>query len=251
MTSVTVRISQVKQPRGGYLPPKIFTEISLKDRTTLNEKENIHSSLVGLCVDYLTRYIMGSSAEESFRISLAGALSIGKGLMSNFLISNIKGLDDYSIICACKLVGYDVCARSSIMGYKPVEDINADSATLENIRTMVKRCISFWDIYGPIILEGFTFGSGYTPLVTSGDGDYLTKDTLWDLKVSKNKISNKHTLQLLVYYMLGLRSTYKEFQHIENLGIFNPRLNILNTLNILDIDRNIFDAVSRDVLGVT
>ncbi len=40
----------------------------------LNEKEKFHASLIGLAVDYLTRFLMGTSAEEAFKISLQGAL---------------------------------------------------------------------------------------------------------------------------------------------------------------------------------
>ena len=35
---------------------------------------------------------------------------------------------------------------------------------------------------------------GYTYDVDRGDGDYLTEDTLWDYKVSKNKLTSKTTL---------------------------------------------------------
>lgn len=40
---------------------------------------------------------------------------------------------------------------------------------------------------------------GYTYTFESGDGDFLTADTLLDFKVSKSKPTNKHNLQLLMY----------------------------------------------------
>lgn len=46
MVSVTQRISKVKQPRGGYIKPKDFIVTDLLDDNILNERENIHSSLV-------------------------------------------------------------------------------------------------------------------------------------------------------------------------------------------------------------
>ena len=39
---------------------------------------------------------------------------------------------------------------------------------------MVKRSLAFWKEYGPITKDGFTFEGGYTDIVSSGDGDYLT-----------------------------------------------------------------------------
>ena len=98
---------------------------------------------------------------------------------------------------------------------------------------MVERSIAFWKKYGPITKDGFTFEkNGYTKTVDSGDGDYLTEDTLWDFKVSKSKPTNKHTLQLLMYWIMGQHSGKPEFKNITKLGIFNPRLNTVYTLNI-------------------
>lgn len=138
MYSVTKRISMVKQPYGGYLNKKQFDITSIDDGKTLNEAENIHASLIGLAVDYLTRFMMGTSVEEAFKISLQGALCLDlflnnasgkKGLAlgnAKKLLKGIKGLDNESVSNACKLVGYDVCFRAGVIGYKPVEEIKPD-----------------------------------------------------------------------------------------------------------------------------
>ena len=165
------------------------------------------------------------------------------------LISKIKGLDDKSIINACKVVGYDVCFRAGIIGYKPVKEIQPDTETIENIRIMVNRCLAFWKEYGPVEVDGFTFEGGYTEIVSSGDGDYLSQDTLWDLKVSKEAPKNKYTLQLLMYYIMGCHSIHKEFQKIKRLGIFNPRLNKVYLLEIANISDEIIQEVSSEVIG--
>ena len=54
MVSVTQRIAEVKQPRGGYLPIKQFNVIKLDDGIELKE-ENVSGSTVSLVVDCLTR----------------------------------------------------------------------------------------------------------------------------------------------------------------------------------------------------
>ena len=54
MYSVTQRISKIKQPRGGYIKRKDFTCITLEDGIELNSQENIHPSLIGLVIDYMT-----------------------------------------------------------------------------------------------------------------------------------------------------------------------------------------------------
>jgi len=249
MYSVTQRIRAIKQPRGGYIKPKEFTETTLDDGIELNPSENIHASLVGLAVDYLTRLMTGTPADEAFYISLLGSDCINERKNAEKLISKIKGLDDKSIINACKVVGYDVCFRAGIIGYRPVKEIQPDAETIENVRIMVNRCLAFWKEYGPVVVDGFTFEGGYTDIVSSGDGDYLTEDTLWDLKVSKEAPKNKYTLQLLMYYIMGCHSIHKEFQNIKRLGIFNPRLNKVYLLDIANISDEIVREVSSEVIG--
>ena len=109
MASVTTVVSKTKQPQGGYLPMKYFKKEYLGDFFVLNESENIPASLVGLAVDYLTRFELGASVDKAFDISYLGAINIRMSDKATSLMSNITGLDDLSIISACKLVGFDVC----------------------------------------------------------------------------------------------------------------------------------------------
>ena len=82
MTSVTQRISLVKQPRGGFLPVKLFSEEKLSDGKELFSQENVSPNLVGLCVDYLSRFMIGSDKEQAFEISLLGASLAGATSMA-------------------------------------------------------------------------------------------------------------------------------------------------------------------------
>ena len=249
MVSVMTRIGKVKQPRGGYIKPKDFNVFELNDGLDLHPKENIHATSVGMAVDYLSRLTLGTSLEEAFKISLRGARNVKEFDYAMELVSEIRGLDDDSIINACKLVGFDVAFRNSIAAYTPVQSIQPDPSTISNIRTMVKRVMAFTEKYGPILKDGFTFEGGYNQTITTGDGDFLTKTGLWDLKVSKAGPTNKHTLQLLVYYLLGLRSIHDEFDDIKELGIFNPRLNRVYVIHIKDIPSEIISEVASEVIG--
>lgn len=248
MASVTQRIKQITQPRGGYIKSSEFEKKEFVDNEILKE-ENIHCSLIGLAVDYLTRLMLDTPPEEAFRISILGAGIIGEERKAYRLLKSIKGIDDFSIYYACKLVGYDVCFRAGPIGYKEVDEIEADSNTINNIKIMVKRSIIFFDKYGPITKDGFTFEGGYTKVINSGDGDFLTSDTLWDFKVSKNNPTSAHTLQLLIYYIMGIHSVHNEFKSVKKLGIFNPRTNCVYLKNILDIPHEIIDKVSIEVIG--
>ncbi|WP_142828592.1 hypothetical protein [Planococcus soli] len=249
MVSVTTRIGKVKQPRGGYINPRDLSLVELTDGIQLHPEENIHATLVGLAVDYLTRFTLGTSLEEAFAISLKGARNVRELDYAMELISGINGLDDNSIENACQLVGFDVAFRNSLAAYTPVQSIQPDYFTISNIRTMVERVIVFSKKYGPITKDGFTFEGGYNQTITTGDGDFLTETGLWDLKVSKSGPTNKHTLQLLVYYLLGLHSLHDEFDNLKELGVFNPRLNRVYVLPIKDIPSNIISAVTSEVIG--
>lgn len=249
MKSVTQRIKEVKQPRGGYVNPRLFTEYPQDITTELHLEENIHATLIGLTVDYMTRFILGTPVEESFRISFMGSHIIGEESTALMLALTIKGLDDKSITSACKLVGFDVCFRASVIGYRPVETINPDKETIENIRIMIKRSKVFFEKYGPITKDGFTFEGGYSKIVSTGDGDFLTKDTLWDFKVSKAKPTSKHTLQLLMYYLMGQRSIHKEFDNLSSIGIYNPRLNIVYIYELKNIEDVVIREVNKIVIG--
>lgn len=248
MASVTQRIKQITQPRGGYLKPSEFEKEEFIDNEVLKE-ENIHSSLVGLAVDYLTRLMLDTPAEEAFKISILGASLIGEERKAYNLLKSIKGLDNNSIYNACKIVGFDVCFRAGPMGYREVDEIEADADTINNIKIMVKRSLLFFNKYGPITKDGFTFEGGYTRVIDSGDGDFLTSDTLWDFKVSKNNPTSAHTLQLLIYYIMGIHSVHSEFKVIQRLGIFNPRANCVYLKNISDIPKEVIEEVSSEIIG--
>lgn len=247
--SVTQRIKQVKQPRGGYVNPALF-EITVKEEDAeLAINENIHPSLIGIALDYLTRFSSEDSVEEAFKISLKGAGLINKDKVAKTLLNNITSLDDISIINAVKLSGFDVVFRAGLSGYKPVEEIEPDAVTVNNIRIMVNRSLKFLEEYGPKILDGFTFVGGYTDTVSTGDGDFITEDTLWDFKVSRLPPKKEHTLQLLMYWRMGIHSNQKEFQNIKFLGIFNPRLNKVYKLPISEISDDLIKEVEKEVIG--
>lgn len=248
MASVTQRIASIKQPYGGYLPMKLFSKREFDDGKCLNENENIHSSLVGIAVDYLTRYRLEKSVDKAFHISCLGAALIGMEHKADALKSSISGLDDISIISACKLAGFDVCCRGSVSSYKPIEAINPDTATIENIRIMVMRNTAFWNEFGPIVSYEPTFEGGYTDVVTSGDGDYLCKDTLWDLKVLRSTPTSKHSLQILMYYVMGLHSVHDQYKSITNLGFYNPRLNVAYLCPVSRIPLETIEQIEKDVI---
>lgn len=255
----------------------------------LKPNENLHGSIIGLAVDYLFRYITTGNALTAFDISYNGALRLDAyrediRFMNNLedlnteeslrfisltnetlileedrynrLIDGLKTLDDdITIINACMLSGYDVLVRSSPLHYRDISLRIPNADTIENIRLMVSSVLDYFKIHGPITNAGFTFESindnpsGYSDIVSTGDGDFLTKDTLWDLKVAKLAMTNRYALQIYMYYLMGLKTKHKEFLDIKNIGVVNPRANAVYTLSIDDIPDNIRNVISYGVIG--
>ena len=257
MSSVTARIKEIKQPRGGYLKLSEFDTDVLIDKNILNENENIHASIIGMTVDYMTRFMMGTDLTEAFNISILGAKIAEKfGIVDSVkeiitYLKEIKGLDNNSIINACKAVTFDVWFRktSVAMMAKTAKDTNPDSKTVENIKVLIERSLKFWEKYGPIKVDGFTFeNGGYTDTVTSGDGDFLTEDTLWDFKVLKSEPKTDNTLQLLMYYIMGIHSGKEEFKNIRKIGIYNPRLNKVYQFELKKLSADVIKDIEDNII---
>ena len=256
MASVTERINQIKQPYGGYVKPSLLHAVQLPINEEQSLNENIHGSIVGLAVDYLTRLILGDDVEHAFKTSLEGLrlarnfkLDISEKELINLVM--IKDLNDDSIFNACRLAYFDVWIRNPFNAFSSsFREVNPDKETINNIRIMVERNLHLFKLCGGVKAKGFTFeGGGYTNLVDSGDGDFIADDTIWEIKTIKSKPTNKHTLQLLMYWIMGKHSNQSIFDNINCIGIFNPRYNIVYKLKISDIPNNVIKEVEDDVIG--
>lgn len=258
MYSVTQRIAKIKQPRGGYIRPRDFTakDFGIVPPYDMHF-ETIHSSLVGLAVDYLTRFMLGADAKSAFQISIVGAATMCKFDKSKDHIANaymlcerVKDLDDASIDAACKLAGYDSAFRAGPTAYRPVENIQPDKVTCENIGTMVESALEFFKTYGPVTQEHLVFPGGYTDIVSSGDGDFMTEDTIWDFKCSVKPPQTKHTLQIAMYWLMGLHSMCSaDYEKVTRFGFFNPRLAKVYTLNVADVLPETLHEIEVQVIG--
>ncbi len=257
MVSVTQRIKATTQPRGGYVNPRMmdvrYVDGASGPALVDGKEENLHAVLMGLAIDYLARLANGSEPRDVFRVALMGATKLGLDTFAEAIAdadSLAPGyIDDATIIKACRLASLDVVYKRGLALYDPATPVTPDAVTIEHIRTMVGRSVAFFREFGPITRDGFTFQGGYTGTVDTGDGDFLTADTLWDFKVSVSSPSSAHTLQLLMYYLLGKRSIHPEFQSVSAIGVFNPRLNAVYHLPIARIPPATIAEVSRDVIG--
>ena len=125
MLSVKQRLKNISQPDGGYVPKNLFVEHQYRNFTGITEIETAFSSIQGLTVDYLTRYMLSNDKLLAFGISICGAKNIDKVFENDNeyshimdLLDDVVGLDDNSIYNACQIVGYDVALRQGVEFYQ-------------------------------------------------------------------------------------------------------------------------------------
>ena len=248
--TVTQRVYAVEQPKGGYLPLRNFSSKSYKDGRTLNAKENVHGKYVGLAVDYLTRFRMINDADSAFEISMLGAeilrQNYGQIDQYNFCRQLLEAVKKGGIAEAVQLVAYDDVYRADEID---IPRLAPDDATIENIEIMVQRGVDFLNHCGPLVQSGFTLEGGYTSTVVNGDGDYLTRNALIDFKVLRSDFTKEHSLQILMYYLMGLRSVHEEFQQVKWLALFKPRKNLVKFVSVNQITTSVIEEVNKKVIG--
>ena len=267
MASVTERINQIKQPYGGYVKLSAFEKIQLEDGVTLNPEENVSGSLMGTATDYLVRLavsgktigqvysgaaLRGALIAEECCKKTHGAFGINNALeIFKSLLCRIKGSDDESLTAVLKLAAFDLWYRNpqAAMLADNYEAINPDKETLQNLLTFGKRGKAFFEKYGPVTAAEFTFEpSGYTETVNAGDGDYLTADTLWDMKLYRGRLTSKHTLQVLMYWIMGQHSGQEIFRPIKKIGLYNPRQNTAYMLDVMKIAPEVIREVEEKII---
>lgn len=265
MSSVTTISKTIGQPRGGYIPQRWFEKTAYDDGILIGEM-TIPGSVRGMAVDGLTRVLLGTPVAEAFAFSVIGyrnrvlyrseqrddveACDRRRKLDIDTLLSRITGLDDASVAAACKACGYNIWYYDPELAktVRSASGIRPDEVTLDGVRTMVRRSVDFFTANGPVVSTGFTFEGAYTERITAGEGDFLTADTLWDMKAMSCRMNKHHTLQLLLYWMMGQRTGRPEFRSITHIGLYNPLLNESSRLAVRDIPDDVMEAVWHGIL---
>jgi hypothetical protein len=73
-------------------------------------------------------------------------------------------------------------------------------------------------------------------------------DTLWDLKVSGTAPSASDVLQLLLYWLTFSEDQDNELD-IAYLGIYNPRVDTVWRISVVDIPEDVMSALEAIALG--
>lgn len=249
MLSVTERINTVHLPRGGYLAPSCFTIDKYTDGKSLYDIPAHLRPIQGSATDYLVRYFSGTDKREAFFVSLQGAEIAGRTMTAEDYLQRITNVNEESAHAACMLVQFDCFYRHKKSVADQFFELDLDEKLIKNVIILTERCLSFFAEGNKIRETGFTFEGGYTELVSSGDGDYLTDDAIWDLKVSDKALTSRQTLQILMYYIMGVHADREKYDKLKKLGIFNPWKNEAYHIQISKIPETVLQKVNHDVLG--
>lgn len=233
--------SKIDQPKGGYVNPKQFEAIKFPggNMDDLHFEESITPYLVNLTVNHLVCFVMNDPIEKVFAASINGAKQVGEGIMCERLLQMVDNLnDDDSIRAAVMLSGFDSATYSGRIPGMAVKGVYVDDWTCENIRKMVVRSVQFFERYGSKVSDGLTF-----------PGSYLTRDTLWNVKVSRQRLRPRQILQSLVQWRMGLHAMPQQYDKLEYLGIYNPRMNVAYRLRMNELSDDVINIIEHDVIG--
>lgn len=239
--TVTDFASTVLQPVEGFLSHNEFKKTHQWDGERLEAKENIPPFIIGMVVDYLTRFMSTKDKVEAFRISLYGAYIVNELVPAMVLLKKIKGIDKESVRAACRLVEYDTAYRQGpetfVQGHYSVADEN----TVHNVRVFVRRSLNFFN-QQKILETNVVFPGAYSYRVVKGDADFITDKALWEMKVSKYPPHPTVTLQLIVYQILLTRS-YHHDHRFYDIAVFNPRLNCTYYYEMKNIGELVYGTI--------
>lgn len=280
--NVTDFVSKLKIGQNFYHFKRLIKEENIIENGVqlINLQESISPTIMGLTVDYLTRLSLGQKKEEVLFASQYGRelleriivwkswnfstpspisnqisaekLTFFKQLI-NYYDENFIQVDNSlslkNALLVAKLSHYDAIYRAFYTNIHP-QQINLDALTHDVIVQLVQRNLVILKKENNVICTlHFTPDHTHHPfkkIIKAGDGDFYDDDFVWDLKVSSKKPSNKHFIQLMVYFLLGLNSSLREkFKKISNIGIINPRLNKVYKVAIKDIPVELWDFVCK------
>lgn len=245
--TITAFAKSIKQPKGGFLPVNLFKETRYDEyMNDLYPDENVSKSLIGTTVDNLTRVLLGVKPKEVYEPAIFGMMAVKDN--NSYLISRAIDLDDEAIVAAYQLSFYEQIYRS---GRKPPRGFKLelpDKHTIENIRVMINRSTNYFKQQKSIINSGEMLSMRCRSGSIYGDYDYLTEDSLIDMKVLSKKITSAHTLQIVLYWLAGTTSKKKGFDNVKYLKFYNPRLNVEYSLDLDKLTLDILNPISYEVL---
>ena len=177
--TITTLSNKAKQPKGGYLPLKLFKEIHYNTKHEFFPDENVSKPLIKTTVDNMTRILLGAKAKKVFQPATSGLMVAKVDIFGDTfdLTHTAANLDDDSILAAFQLSIYETIYRSGYRSSVNLENKLPDNPTIENIREMINRSPAYFKQQEHIIDVGDRLFVKYKGDTIYGNYDYLTEDS--------------------------------------------------------------------------
>lgn len=279
MSSVSELVERIEQPVSGILPVSNFTKRELhQDTHKLFGNNTIPAVHLGLIIDYCVKYILGVKLSDILHVEYEGyaehiRVSAVKyyDSLSEQSLTQIYVDDERKKICLSDFVSnvensttfeeyvtnmlyviqYGDFVRNFRFAYNRLGEVFNTEISKEDIHDilyMFLRTRSWINTFSKVTPMYKFYPRGYNNTVTSGEGDFCTSDTLWDLKVSNGEPTTKDTLQLLIYYIMAMQSDNRLYRNVHKIGVYNPKLDTEWVCNMNDINEGITTSVKK-ILG--
>lgn len=279
MSSVSELVETIEQPAFGILPVRLFEKKELKqDSYVVSNNSSIPAVHLGLIVDYCIKYILGVKLSDILHVEYAGyaehirvsAIKFFDSVseqsltqiyiederkricLSDFIsrVENAETFDEF-VTNMLYVIQYGDFIRNIGYAYNRVGEVFDTKLSKDELRDILiffMRTRGWIDTFEKATPMYKFKPFGYNNTVTSGEGDFCTKNTLWDLKVSNGEPTTKDTLQLLIYYIMAKHSGNRLYKYVDSVGVYNPKLDATWICNMEEVDSSIIRNV-QDMLG--
>lgn len=229
------KLKGVNQPHGGYLSRLMFSTIVYSD---YNKVEDINDELKGvqeLVVYYLTRFMVLQDIHIFDKLINTGTEE------SQHLIESIRGIDDTSIHNIVDLISINTGEKYII-----------DSKFYSNIKTLTNRVLHFLEDCKEIVATDVEIDD-FKKISENVVLPYITEDAIIDVQC-KQEVFKHWSLNVIAYYILGMKNSIVSFRGIEKIVLFDSYTNIAYICNISDIGevtlnkiKGVIDSLLSDI----
>ena len=283
MNSVTDIIKIIDQPYGGLLPISKFVESRVDDSygTLICSMQPLY---VGKTIDSALHLLVGKEPEKVLADALKGYNTRVEALANKYrnpaesesqleLYIQQEDIKKHVDVAHMLSVIREAVEKTDVVtvlnetyGIIQYEEWNTRLSTKYNfasindtIKTVPKgdmkklyimlyRTLKWLQRYDYRVQDFKFYPDGYTDTVQYGVGDFICNNIMFDVKCTKNKPTSQNTVQILVYYCMGLRSNNKLYKHIKQIGLYSP---ITNTEWIMDVKDIPVESIQyiNDIIG--
>jgi hypothetical protein len=231
------RAEQASQPPGGLLPLARFNRYELGGVALKRQTESGNAGTIGSAVELIARWDIALDPRATGD-PLAAALEAIRGVR--------HGEHNSSIFA--RLAAAQRAREWTADEFEEAEWTAGDGdETLSHIAEMRTRVARCFERFGRPVRPG-TWAVNSARFHLDGHIDFVAVDTLWDLKVSGTAPSASDVLQLLLYWLTFSEDQDNELD-IAYLGIYNPRVDTVWRISVVDIPEDVMSALEAIALG--